>query len=59
MRPIISAANLESLAALVDAEEAGHAGELVAVEQDEGAIARDDGQRVDRRVEILGPKLIE
>src|SRR4051794_31506882 len=53
MRAIVGAANLEHLPALVDADEARHAGDLAAVEKDEGAIQRRVRKPVDAAVEML------
>jgi hypothetical protein len=53
MRPVIGPADLECLASLVDAEEARHARQLIAVEQYESPVERGSGQLVDGRVEFV------
>ena len=57
VRAVIGAADLQHCRGLVDAEEARHAGELVAVEQDEGAVALAAAVEVDALVEAVGAEI--
>src|SRR4029450_11694292 len=56
--PVIGAANLQDAAIFVDTEEAGHAGQFVAVEQDERAVAAGASIERDAVVEAIGSKII-
>src|SRR6185369_4323104 len=58
MRAVVGAADLQHLARFVDAEIARHSGELVAVEEHEGAVARGRGVEVDALVEAVGPEIV-
>src|SRR4249919_3663028 len=56
--PVIGPANLQHAAALVDAEEARHAGQLIALKQYEGAVARGAAVQRDAAVEPVWPEVI-
>src|SRR5688572_2555269 len=58
LRPVIGSANLEHAAIGVDAEIARHARQLIAVEQDEGAVSLTGPVVIDALVETLGPKIV-
>src|SRR6185312_10138231 len=56
--PIVGAADLQHLSVRVDAEIGGHAGKLVAVEQDEGPVAAVGYVAVDAGVEAIRPEVV-